>query len=133
MLNSFETEHFDQTTFEFKLDGAFGLGRDRQRKQGFLARAVDAGVVNANTWSYQPSGDETKAGSMVLGGYDVAQIYGELTWEPSPDADYYWNSTMTKMMIANTTLWELKDEGIVTFVTGYRYIGVPTPVWNKIC
>jgi hypothetical protein len=71
MIDSFTTTLIDQT-FEWGVDGSIGLGRSSAKTQGFLERAVSAGTLAANTWSYQPSGDFSVAGSMILGGYDSA-------------------------------------------------------------
>lgn len=130
MLDGFTSTITDFNTFEYNLDGAFGMGRSMNNAEGFMQRLVEEGTLAANTWSYQPSGDWSVAGSMILGGWDDAQISGEINWVPSPAANYHWNSTMTEMMIGNTTLWELSDGAIVSFVTGYKYIGVPSDVWS---
>jgi len=65
---------------------------------------------------------------MVIGGYNVSQIVGEINWVPSPIDQYYWNSTVQSLMYAGVEL--LNADYNVTFVTGYRYIGLPQSVWD---
>jgi len=93
------------TLADFTLDGVFGMGRQDTSSDSFLSRAVSSGAIASTTWSYQPS-NGTAAGSMLLGGYDETQISGSIAWVPSPEAQYYWNSTMTNMAIGGTVLWD---------------------------
>jgi hypothetical protein len=120
---------FVLSTYGFQ--GVFGMGRETTTgslTNSFLTQAVIDGKIPSTTWSYQPSGDFSVAGSMVIGGYNVSQIVGEINWVPSPIDQYYWNSTVQSLMYAGVEL--LNADYNVTFVTGYRYIGLPQSVWD---
>lgn len=74
---------------------------------------------------------------MLLGGYDDTVIIGgadNIQWIKVPNDTYSWNSTIHDMTLANNVVWtEETSHATVTFVTGYRYIGLPTSLWTAVC
>ena len=65
-----------------QFDGTFGMGRHAANStgDGWLQRAVEAGLLNSTTWSYEPGRNGSVAGSMLLGGYNQTLIQGNITW-----------------------------------------------------
>jgi len=101
----------------------------------FLGRAVEAGLINLNFWSYMPSALVNTTATIILGGIDFTQINGSLTYLPVSNNTKSWNTTVASMMLGSTTIWNntLNTNSSAVFVTGYKYIGLPKSHWDTFC
>lgn len=126
---------------EFDADGIFGIGRQTAGGSSFISRAVAAGLIESTTWAYQPSTDDEKGeegdnGAIVLGGYNETALNGTLTWNSVPQGDQ-WISDLQDVTINGTSVWNTsvvaQVNSTATFVTGYKYLGLPADAFYGVC
>jgi saccharopepsin len=95
--------------------------------------------------------DKNYGSEIVFGGIDKSKYYGDITWYPVFNwestfskwsrlhkltsklnnflPDVYWSINLDKASFGNM---ELASNGIAVFDSAYRFIGVPTEVYDKI-
>jgi hypothetical protein len=120
-----------KTSNNFYVDAVCGLGKEKAEPgaQGWIAKAVQSGVIKHNTYSVTlvpqklslPPKEPTvpaertheqimKTSFLTLGGWDESDYVGDIRWMSAGDG---WNQTLT----------ELKFEGL-TIVDEYDYVPV---------
>jgi hypothetical protein len=106
-----------------------------------VANAFQQGYLNSTTWAYEPStwwvldsGTTYVPGTILIGGYNPASVYGPIQWLPSSvDADSpdSWMTDFASMMINGTSI-DLEGSQ-AEFVTGFQYIGLTSELWYEVC
>ena len=77
-----------------------------------------------------PSSYTNTTASLLLGGWDINVMNGNLTYLPVY-SEGSWNTTMTQMKYGTLSIWKnsATKNSTATFIAGYKYIGLPDAQW----